>query len=59
MVESVERPVGRHGKGDRFPGGLVVDLDARPVVVGVPVEGDLEAAVDALGEFAKGDGGQC
>src|SRR5262249_25259851 len=58
VVECVERLTGRHREADRLLGGQVVDLDARAVVLGVPVEGDLEPAAGALVQLATGEVGE-
>src|SRR5919201_3317553 len=52
MVEGVEGALVRDGEVQRLLGGGVEDLHAGAVVVGAPVERDLDSAADAVGKLA-------
>jgi hypothetical protein len=52
MIEGVESALGRDGEVECRLGRSVEQLDARAVVVGIPEEGDLEAAADTVCELA-------
>src|SRR3989442_13392447 len=51
VVEGVEGPLAADREGQRLLGLGLPNLDARAVVVGAPVERDLDAAADPAGEL--------
>src|SRR5947208_3316609 len=58
VVERLESPLTRNLEEQELPRGGLPDLDARAVLVGVPVELDLHAAADAVRELVEPAAGQ-
>src|SRR5437868_3009833 len=58
VVERLESLLPRNLEEQELPGSGLPDLDARAVLVGVPVEPDLHAAADAVRELVEPAAGQ-